>query len=237
MKKITDTLAIIPARGGSKGLPGKNIKPLNGKPLIWYTIEAARKVFPDANICVTTDDPEIIEVVEQTGLKVPFTRPAELATDTAGSWDVVNHAWYFYKKQGKDFEKLVLLQPTSPLRTGTHIREAYELFENNPNTDMVASVKKTKANPYFNLFEADKTGFLHLSKEGNFKTRQECPDVFELNGAIYFLTPEGLVKKMNGTILQMVPYLMGEWESVDIDEELDFEVTSAILHSKRTTNQ
>lgn len=229
MKKITDTLAIIPARGGSKGLPGKNIKPLNGKPLICYTIEAAREVFPDENICVTTDDPGIIETVEQTGLKVPFVRPDELATDTAGSWEVVEHACSFYKKQGKEFEKLVLLQPTSPLRTGKHIKEAWELFEKTPKAEMVASVKKTKANPYFNLFEADKTGFLHLSKKGNFKTRQECPDVFELNGAIYFLTPDGLKKKLNGVKLQLFPYLMGEWESVDIDGEVDFEMVETKL--------
>ena len=222
MKKITDTLAIIPARGGSKGLPGKNIKPLHGKPLIWYTIEAAREVFPDENICVTSDDPKIIEVVEQTGLKVPFVRPDKLATDTASSWKVVEHACSFYKKQGKEFEKLVLLQPTSPLRTGKHIREAWELFGNTPKAEMIASVKKTKANPYFNLFEEDKTGFLHLSKKGNFKTRQECPDVFELNGAIYFLTPDGLKKKLNGLSLKLFPYLMGEWESVDIDGQVDF---------------
>jgi CMP-N,N'-diacetyllegionaminic acid synthase len=237
MKKITDTLAIIPARGGSKGLPGKNIKPLNGKPLIWYTIEAAREVFPDNNICVTTDDQAIIDVVEQTGLKVPFIRPAELATDTAGSWEVVEHAYSFYKKQGKEFEKLVLLQPTSPLRTGKNIKEAWELFENTPEAEIVASVKKTKANPYFNLFEADEAGFLHLSKEGNFKTRQECPDVYELNGAIYFLTTEGLEKKLNGVNLPMVPYLMGEWESVDIDEEEDFLIASSISQTKLTTNQ
>jgi CMP-N,N'-diacetyllegionaminic acid synthase len=232
MKKITDTLAIIPARGGSKGLPGKNIKPLNGKPLIWYTIEAAREVFPDDNICVTTDDQAIIDVVEQTGLKVPFIRPAELATDTAGSWEVVKHAYDFYKSQGQDFNKLVLLQPTSPFRTGKHIREAYELFENTPEAEMVVSVKKTKANPYFNLFEADEYGVLHKSKEGNFKTRQECPDVFELNGAIYFLLPYGLEKKLNGVNLQMVPYLMGEWESVDIDGERDFEIAH---HLKKYT--
>ena len=222
MSKITDTLAIIPARGGSKGLPGKNIKPLNGKPLIWYTIEAAREVFPDQHICVSTDDPDIIRVVEQTGLKVPFVRPAHLATDTAGSWEVVKHAYDHYLTLGHTFSKILLLQPTSPLRTAHHIREAYTLLQNTRNAEMVVSVKEAKSNPYFNLFEPDKNGFLHKSKQGNYKTRQECPKVYELNGAIYLLQSKELHKLLNNQPLRQIPYHMPGTSSIDIDTEDDF---------------
>src|SRR5690554_5856894 len=222
MLKITDTLVVIPARGGSKGLPGKNIKLLNGKPLIWYTIEAAREVFPDQHICVSTDDPDIIRVVEQTGLKVPFVRPAHLATDTAGSWEVVKHAYDHYLSLGHSFSKIVLLQPTSPLRNAQHIREAYTLLQNTSGADMVASVKEAESTPYFNLFEPDENGFLHKSKEGNFKTRQECPKVYELNGAIYYLFESSLPKLISGNKLRTRCLLMGPIESIDIDTGQDF---------------
>ena len=222
MLKITDTLIVIPARGGSKGLPGKNIKPLNGKPLIWYTIEAAREVFPDQHICVSTDDPDIIRVVEQTGLKIPFVRPAHLATDTAGSWEVVKHAYDHYLTLGHTFSKILLLQPTSPLRTAHHIREAYTLLQNTRNAEMVVSVKEAKSNPYFNLFEPDENGFLHKSKQGNYKTRQECPKVYELNGAIYLLQSKELHKLLNNQPLRQIPYHMPGTSSIDIDTEDDF---------------
>ncbi len=179
---MQNTLIIIPARGGSKGLPGKNIKPLNGKPLIHYTIEAALEVSSKENICVSTDDAEIIRVAEQTGLKVPFVRPADLSTDTAGTWKVVRHAIDWYKKQGKNYNTIILLQPTSPFRTGKHIKEAYELMSE--NTDMVVSVTETKSNPYFTLFEEDENGFIHQSKKANFTRRQECPKIYELNGVL-----------------------------------------------------
>src|SRR5690554_837570 len=222
MLKITDTLVVIPARGGSKGLPGKNIKLLNGKPLIWYTIEAAREVFPDQHICVSTDDPDIIRVVEQTGLKIPFVRPAHLATDTAGSWEVVKHAYDHYLTLGHTFSKILLLQPTSPLRTAHHIREAYTLLQNTRNAEMVVSVKEAKSNPYFNLFEPDENGFLHKSKQGNYKTRQECPKVYELNGAIYLLQSKELHKLLNNQPLRQIPYHMPGTSSIDIDTEDDF---------------
>src|SRR5574344_397852 len=121
-------LTIIPARGGSKGIPHKNIKPLNGKPLIYYTIDCARAICNDEDICVSTDDAEIISVVEQYGLKVPFVRPAELASDTAGTYEVLLHALDFYEKQGRHYDVVLLLQNTSPFRSSLHVKEALELY-------------------------------------------------------------------------------------------------------------
>ena len=111
-----DVLVVIPARGGSKGIPYKNIKLLNGKPLIYYSIDIARQFTTDNNICVTTDDERIIEVVESYGLKVPFKRPDYLATDTCGSSEVIQHAWKFYADKGTHYDAVLLLQPTSPFR-------------------------------------------------------------------------------------------------------------------------
>ena len=124
-------LVVIPARGGSKGVPGKNIKQLGGKPLIQYTLEAAREIVPDHQIIVSTDSEEIKKVVESLGLEVPFLRPAELATDNAGTYEVLIHAIEFMKSQGKLYDTLLLLQPTSPFRTSQQVREAIEVYEKN----------------------------------------------------------------------------------------------------------
>src|SRR3989338_10314167 len=114
---MEDVLFVIPARGGSKGLPGKNIRPLCGKPLINYSVEVARQLVLDRQICVSTDSREVIEVVNKIGLEIPFIRPKELATDTASTISVLKHANSFYKEGGQIFKKVVLLQVTSPLRS------------------------------------------------------------------------------------------------------------------------
>src|SRR5690554_892422 len=121
-------LYVIPARGGSKGIPHKNIKPLNGKPLIYYTIDVARQLTTDENICVTTDDDKFIKVVEDYGLKVPFKRPEQLATDTATTNDVLLHALSFYENRGECYDIIILLQPTSPLRKSYQVKEALNLY-------------------------------------------------------------------------------------------------------------
>ena len=122
------TLVIIPARGGSKGIPHKNIRPLGGKPLICRAIDHARSVAADADICVSTDDPEIIRTVEDYGLHVPFVRPACLATDSCGTYEVLLHALDHYEQQGIHYDAIVLLQPTSPFRRPEDIKGAMALF-------------------------------------------------------------------------------------------------------------
>ena len=215
-------LVVIPARGGSKGVPHKNIKKLNGKPLIEYTIEAARKVFNDEFICVSTDDLKIKETVERMGLKVPFLRPTELATDTAGSYDVLLHAVSHYESIGYIPDTIIMLQPTSPFRTGEHIQEALKLYTH--DLDMVVSVKETNSNPYFLLFEENEDGFLHKSKESDFVTRQECPKVWEYNGAIYIINAESLKKSPINKFAKVIKYVMDEISSHDIDSMLDWRV-------------
>ncbi|PKV63226.1 acylneuraminate cytidylyltransferase family protein [Pontibacter ramchanderi] len=222
-------LYLIPARGGSKGLPGKNIKHLNGRPLIYYTIDAAREVSSDIDICVSTDDESIAEVVKHYGLDLPFIRPAELATDNATSEEVLKHAIQYYESISKPYDYVVLLQPTSPLRTGKQIKEALDLI--NSETEMIVSVKETDANPYYVLFEEDKYGFLKKSKEGTFTTRQDCPKVYELNGAIYIINIEKLKHKVLAE-LQKAKYVMDKMSSIDIDDNLDFAWCEYILMRK-----
>lgn len=221
-------LVVIPARGGSKGVPGKNIKELGGKPLIQYTIEAAREIADDRNIIVSTDSKEIKSIVESTtGLKVPFIRPSELATDFAGSYEVLLHALDYFEKQNSKPEKVILLQPTSPFRNGSLIKEA--LNEYNNDLDMVVSVKETAANPYYVLREENEDGFLIKSKDANFTRRQDCPKVWEINGAIYIINANSLVKGPISKFSKIKKYVMNEITSIDIDSELDWKMAEVIV--------
>lgn len=220
-------LIVIPARGGSKGVPRKNIKKLGGKPLIQYSIEAAKTVFPDELICVSTDNNEIKSTVESLGLQVPFLRPADLATDTSGTYEVLIHAIDFYETKGYKPDVLVLLQPTSPFRTEKHIKEALSVY--NDSIDMVVSVKETKSNPYYILFEEDDNGFLKKSKEAHFTRRQDCPKVWEFNGAIYIINIATLKKKSIQEFERIVKYEMSEFSSHDIDTLFDWEVAEMIM--------
>lgn len=220
-------LVVIPARGGSKGIPRKNIKRLAGKPLIHYTIEAARHVFDDDVICVSTDDKEIKEVAEDTGLTVPFLRPAEFATDTAGTRDVLLHAIDYYEDEGYYPDTVILLQPTSPFRTGEHIKEALELFHS--ALDQIVSVKETGSNPYYVLFEENEDGYLEKVKKGNYKRRQDCPKVWELNGAIYVINVKSIKKEEMSDIERIKKYAMDEKSSIDIDTQLDWTIAEALV--------
>lgn len=224
-------LFLIPARGGSKGLPKKNIKALNDKPLIYYTIDAVKPLLnSNSEICISTDSNEIREVVLKYGIDVPFMRPAEFSTDFASSEQVMQHALEFYSQNGQEFDLLILLQPTSPLRTSKHILDALQLFDR--TLDMVVSVKETKSNPYFNLFEEDKGGFLHRSKESTYIRRQDCPQIYEYNGAIYIINVQSLLNKGFGKLDKVKKYVMSEEDSIDIDTIRDFEKVEKTFDSK-----
>lgn len=221
-------LVIIPARGGSKGLPGKNIKKLRGKPLIHYTIEAARELFNDEQIYVSTEDENIIRAANQIGLKVPFTRPSELATDQVGTYEVLLHALAFAEENNYYPNLIFLLQPTSPFRTGQHIKEALKIYHS--GLDMVVSVKETKSNPYYILFEEDENGFLKKSKELLINRRQEAPKVWEYNGAIYIINPESLKSFPLNQFRKIKKYVMDEYSSHDIDSIYDWKLAEFLIN-------
>lgn len=221
------TLVIIPARGGSKGIPRKNIKQFDGKPLIYYTIDCARAICSDEDICVSTDDAEIISVVEKYGLKVPFVRPAELATDTAGTYEVLIHALDYYEKKGIHYDVVVLLQNTSPFRTPQQVKEALGLYRD--DVDMVVSVKECAANPYYCVFEENQEGFLHICKgEGNIFRRQDAPKVYEYNGAIYVMNAKVLKTTHMHKMQKRVKYVMDDLSSFDLDTMWDWKMAEMI---------
>lgn len=220
-------LVLIPARGGSKGVPRKNIKLLGGKPLIQYTIEAAKDVFDNSSICVSTDDAEIKAFAESLGLNVPFIRPKELSEDTSGSYEVMLHAIDFYEKNGYRPDVLILLQPTSPFRTSKHILDALKLYSD--DCEMVVSVKETKSNPYYVLFEENEDGFLVKSKDSTLTRRQDAPKVWELNGAIYIIRIEALKYKRLTEFTQLRKFVMDEKSSHDIDSIFDWELAEILL--------
>lgn len=221
-------LIIIPARGGSKGIPHKNIKPLNGKPLIQYTIDVARQIVPDEDICVSTDDHEIIKVAEDYGLRVPFVRPADLATDTAGTYEVLLHAVDYYETQGKQYDCVLLLQNTSPFRTAEHVKDAMKLY--NSDVEMVVSVNETKTNPYYNCVEEGPDGFLKKTLDSKMLTRrQDAPITYEYNGAIYVMNVEKLKAMHYGKFTKIVKYVMDELHSVDLDTMLDWKYAEFVI--------
>lgn len=229
----SEILVIIPARGGSKGIPGKNIKPFGGVPLICHSIRQARQALgDDCHLCVSTDSEEIRAVAEAEGVAVPFLRPAELAADTTPTRDVLLHALdYYTDTEGFNPRCILLLQPTSPLRTAAQISEALKLYRD--DIDMVVSVREASANPYYDIFEQDDTGMLHISKgDGHFTRRQDAPKVLQYNGAIYVINPQSLKKMTLGEFPRRVPFFMDKVTSLDLDTPLDWEIGEKIVSSK-----
>ena len=226
-------LYVIPARGGSRGIPHKNMKLLCGKPLIAYSIEAAREAgAPDSHILVSTDDNAIADTVtSSTGLAVRFMRPAKLATDTAGSREVILHAMEIADSLGVDYDVVVLLQPTSPMRTGADITAALDLYT--PDTDMVVSVTQAPCNPYYDCFEVDPTdGTLHVSKgDGLLTRRQDAPPAWVYNGAIYVINPDSIRRMPLGAFPRRVPYIMPRERSVDLDTPIDWLIAETMIRN------
>lgn len=225
------TLFLITARGGSKGIPGKNIKILGNKPLINYSIDLARKFVSDDYICVSTDSEEISKVVTKSGLKTPFLRPAELASDTAGSYEVLLHAIDYYKDKLK-FDKVVLLQPTSPFRLKTDVEACLKKYDN--SCEMIVSVKSTKANPYQLLYIEKSNGYLEKVIKGNeVQRRQDMPKVFQLNGAVYVYNVDALKRIHIRDFTKIKYHEMQEINSVDIDEPIDWDWANFLLKEKK----
>lgn len=229
--RVADTLFVIPARGGSKGIPRKNILPLAGKPLVLYSVDLARELTDDAHVVLSTDSPEIADTVRASGLAVDYMRPAELATDTAGTREVILDAMRYADGCGVGYNKICLLQPTSPLRNADDVVRCIELYR--PELDMVATVTEADANPYYNCFETDPTsGFLRIAKgDGCLVRRQDAPKAWMLNGAVYIINPESIREMPIGCMMRRLPVEMPKERSVDIDTPLDLRLAEILLKS------
>lgn len=225
-KKI---LALIPARGGSKGIPGKNLRTLAGKPLIAYTIEAARSCPLISRTVVSTDSREIAGVAEQYGGEVPFLRPERLASDTARTIDAVLYTVRELERRGETYDYLVLLQPTSPLRSSGDIKAAVELAVKTGKD--VTAVSPVSDSPVL-IRECDGEGKLtSLLGKNSTVRRQDMPEYYRVNGSIYV---NEIRRLSENTSLNDNPtgYIMPVERSVDIDEPVDFAVAEYYLGKK-----
>jgi len=216
------TIATICARGGSKGLPGKNIRPFAGQPLIAHTIAQALACPEVDAVYVSTDDAAIAEVARAAGAQVPYMRPAELATDQAGKLPVIEHLVSHLERQGEPIGRVIDLQPTSPLRESSDIAAALLV---QPAAQLVVSVSEAQDNPYFNLVEQGSDGLVRLSKGDGAARRQDVPPAYALNGSIYAWQRAALAHaSLHGLwSVTVAPYVMPRWKSVDIDTLEDFD--------------
>lgn len=216
-------LAIVTARGGSKGLPGKNVMPLGGRPLIAWTISAARESEVFSRIIVSTDDQEIASAAREAGAEVPFVRPAHLASDTANSSDVVAHVL----QACPDARTFALLQPTSPFRTAAHLRAAAARFA---QADVPAVVGVVGAKPPSWTFAVDNRGMMAPAIQADPVTRrQDAGTLVQPNGSMYFVTRAAFEE--TGTLMPLgaAPFMMDALASIDIDGPEDMWLAKALV--------
>lgn len=229
-------IAIIPARGGSKGLPGKNIKQLCGKPLIAWSIEAARYSMYIDEVIVSTDSKVIADVAVQFGSKVPFLRPAILAGDSVSSVDVIKHALEFYQANfSQSFNYIVLLEPTSPLRTSKDIDDAIIMLEGNPRARSIIGICKTECqNPAF-LVKKGKNELLYGYENLEMKVvrRQDIADVYFFEGSVYVSDVSTLLNKGTFCHNQTIGYEVPKWKSFEIDDLDDFIIVESLMSHRR----
>jgi CMP-N,N'-diacetyllegionaminic acid synthase len=221
--EASTVLTLIPARGGSKGLPGKNIRPFLGKPLIARTIDAARDSGVAGRIVVSTDDPEIARVSVASGAEVPFLRPLDIASDAAPVLAAALHAldWFVIHESWKA-EWLLLLQPTSPLRTADDLCLAFQIAQSE-NTDAVLAVSETKSHPFW-AKTLDKSGHLQpfIADQKAPARRQELPPAYAINGLLYLVRTSTLREEGAFCPTKTRPLIIPSIRAFDIDSEEDF---------------
>ena len=235
-----EILITICARGGSKGIPGKNIKIINEKPLIYYTLKTANafkeKHKGKVDIVLSTDSQQIKEVVKRQGLYIEtdYTRPQELATDTAGKLGVIIDVKNFMEqKHLKKYDYVLDMDVTAPLRNVDDLKKALALLEENTQAYNIFSVSPCHRNPYFNMVEENEDGFYKLCKKGSFLTRQSAPKVFDMNASFYYYKRAFFDNNCERVItdrslVYVVPHLC-----FDLDEPIDFEFMSFLLTQKK----
>ncbi len=227
-----EILAIIPARGGSKGLPGKNIRDLAGKPLIAHTIAEAGKSRYLNRVLVSTDDPEIAGVSEVYGAEVPFLRPAALASDTSPSIDAILYTVQRLKEsEGYSPDYVCLLQCTAPMKTARHIDEAIERLIAT-KMDGIVSVCEAEVHPcWTQVFKGDKLESF-IKQEGLVLRRQDLPEVYRFNGAIWVVRTTSLLQEKSMIVKNETGYIMSVDDSVDIDTERDFRYAEMLIRER-----
>ncbi len=230
-KKI---LAIIPARGGSKGLPGKNIKPLLGKPLLVWTLEQAKKSRYLDRVFLSTDSAEIAEVGKMNGADVPFFRPAELATDNSPTSGAILHAIDNFEQRGETYDYVVLLEPTSPLRKTDDIDNAISALINASDMDSLVSVGEVHMEHPMIIKRVDDRGLVvpYITGLESIYQRQQADTAYFPYGVIYMVTVPSYREKLTFYTDRTIPYYIERWQNYEIDDEVDFEIISILMKMK-----
>jgi N-acylneuraminate cytidylyltransferase len=226
-------VALICARSGSKSLPGKNIKPLNGVPLIGWSIKVAKQVERISRVIVSTDSEEIAKIALEYGAEVPFMRPNELAQDDSPEWLVWKHALDYLKNQNNEIDGLVVVPTTAPLRSKEDINNCINEFEKG-NVDVVITVSNAHRSPYFNMVKTNQNGFssLVISTKEKITRRQEVPEVFDMTTVAYVAKP-GFVLKNHGIFDGRVRCVhIPSERSLDIDTPLDFKIAECLVNNQ-----
>jgi CMP-N-acetylneuraminic acid synthetase len=221
------TIATICARGGSTGLPGKNVRPLFGKPLIAHTIEHARACPGIERVFVSTDDETIAAAAREAGAEVPFMRPAELATATAPKLPVIRHLVQGVEAMGLQVDRIVDLDPTSPLRAVDDVLACLQLLD--ADTDVVITGYPAEKSPYFNMVELDGQGHAALSKSlpGGVFARQQAPAVYSMNASVYVWWRRTLDQGIWDGLVRL--HVMPRERSIDVDSLIDFELVQLLM--------
>ncbi len=235
MYKGKKILAIIPARGGSKGLPGKNIKIMCGKPLIAWSIEHAQKSRYVDDIFISTDSQEIADVAEKYGVQCPELRPQELARDTAPSSEFIVYTLEKMKKDCKHFDYFILLEPTSPLRDVEDVDKSIEmLIDNSESESCVGVAMSGTVHPAF-MVVVGENGFLKaLEPDKQTLRRQDLPNVYFFEGSVYVSEVDAYLKKRTFYHDKTLPYIVPEWKSHEVDDYVDFKVIETIMELKKS---
>jgi CMP-N-acetylneuraminic acid synthetase len=224
-------IVLICARGGSKGLPGKNIKPLNGIPLIGWSINIAKQIDRVSRIIVSTDSEEIAKVALEYGAEVPFMRPKELAQDDSPEWLVWKHAIKHVESYGnEDIDAIIVLPVTAPLRSVKDIDACIDLFEEG-EIDSVITVSEANRSPYFNMIVNNDSGYasLVISPENQITRRQDAPEVFDMTTVAYVVNTN--VVKLSNSIFEgkVKSIIIPQERSIDIDTLLDFKIAECLV--------
>jgi len=228
---VRQYLALIPARGGSRRIPRKNLVPFDGQPLLVHTVRAARNADKIGRVIVSTEDQEIADVARSCGAEVPFLRPQDMAQDESPVMETISHALNFIENEGFHADAVVLLQPTSPFRTSTHIDEAIAVFEST-DADTVTAVRPGLEHPYYawRIESGHLVPFFTIEHQK--MVRQELPPVYVENGSIYIIRRQVLeTGRIYGK--RIAPYVMDHDSSLDIDAPSDLQWAEYLLARRR----
>lgn len=232
---MSNILITICARGGSKGIPGKNIKPVGGRPLLSYTVDVALKFAKkyDCELILSTDSPEILRVGKECGIETDYRRPDYLANDTCGKPDVIKDAliWVEAKNQ-KHYDLVIDLDVTSPIRTLQDIEKSVEMLQQNNEALTIFSVNPCARNPYFNMVQKNQDGFYSVVLGGQYKTRQSAPKVYDMNASIYVYRREALMYDTPKAVTEKSLIYVMDHICFDLDEPSDYDYLSYLIDNE-----